>query len=201
MSWFSCFGEGRTDSLFQNYSQTSQLWTHLFFILFFCLVWRRVNAGGFELVGGWGTCCSFSRYTTVSLLLSFLLSPPSHLPPIFHPTLVHFLLFSLLCLDEWFSKGKIFPMNFEKRRLVLYLVLLTQNNKITREIRDFHVMSCTEAWTTLHVHSACFSGCMFTIHTRINSPYRKLVSNRCFYHCILFLFKLNPASWLSRFAP
>lgn len=134
---------------------------HAFFF-FFCLVWRRVNAGGFELVGGWGTCCSFSRYTTVSLLFSFLLSPPSHLPPIFHPTLVHFLLFSLLCLDEWFSKGKIFPVNFEKCRPVLYLMLLTQNNKITREIRDFHVMfwsmnniacpQCLFFW--LHVHNS-----------------------------------------------
>lgn len=75
-----------------------------------CTVSRRyavewlVAAGGFELVGGGSTCRCFSHSTTVSLFfLSSLLpltfphlsSRPPSLPP-----------FSLLCLDEWFSKGK-----------------------------------------------------------------------------------------------
>ncbi|MEQ2187310.1 hypothetical protein GOODEAATRI_003391 [Goodea atripinnis] len=52
---------------------------------------RQAVAGWFELAGGGSTCRCFSHFATVSLL-----PPPA---PLCLPI-------SLLCLDEWFSKGK-----------------------------------------------------------------------------------------------
>lgn len=62
---------------------------------------RWVVASGFELVG-------VAVFHTLPLFP--LLSPPSILlpfSPVFLPTPPSLPPFSLLCLDEWFSKGKI----------------------------------------------------------------------------------------------
>lgn len=60
-------------------------------------------------------------FTLYYLLLFFLL--PLTFPPIFLPALLPFLLFSLLCLDEWFSKGKILLLAFSWNSITCSLLI------------------------------------------------------------------------------